>query len=86
MALQPGCGVRDGELSDECTWTWNHLSGGKISSKANGLYYKHVTIINYASSGINKLRASLNDNTRVIIYDHHMFIIQATGVIVKLVE
>jgi Cullin family len=27
-----------------------------------GLYYKHVTIVNYASSGVNKLRASLNDD------------------------
>jgi hypothetical protein len=26
----------------------------------SGLYYKHVTIVNYASSGINKLKASLN--------------------------
>jgi hypothetical protein len=44
-----------------------------------GLYYKHVTIVNYASSGFNKLRASLNDDARVIIYDRHMFIVQATG-------
>jgi len=43
-----------------------------------GLYYKHVTIVNYASSGVNKLRASLNDDARVIIYDYHMFIVQAT--------
>ncbi len=49
----------------------NHLT--------SGLYYKHVTIVNYASSGVNKLRASLNDDARVIIYDHHMFIVQATG-------
>ncbi len=41
--------------------------------------YKHVMIVNYASSGVNKLKASLNDNARVIIYDHHMFIVQATG-------
>ncbi len=44
-----------------------------------GLYYKHVTIVNYASSGINKLGASLNDDARVVIYDRHMFIVQATG-------
>jgi hypothetical protein len=44
-----------------------------------GLYYKHVTIVNYASSGINKLRASLNDNAIVVIYDRHMFIVQTTG-------
>ncbi len=36
-------------------------------------------IVNYASSSINKLKASLNDDTRVFIYDRHMFIVQATG-------
>jgi hypothetical protein len=45
-----------------------------------GLYYKHVPIINYASSGVNKFRASLNGDARVIIYDSHMFIVQAPGV------
>jgi len=45
----------------------------------SGLYYKHVTIVNYTSSFVNNLRASLNDNARVIIYDCHMFIVQATG-------
>jgi hypothetical protein len=44
-----------------------------------GLYYKHVMIINYASTSVNKLRASLNDDARVAIYDGHMFIVQATG-------
>jgi len=44
-----------------------------------GLYYKQVTIVNYASSGVNKLKAALNDDARVVIYDHHMFIVQATG-------
>ncbi len=38
-----------------------------------------MTIVNFASSGVNKLRASLNDDARVIIYDRHMFIVQATG-------
>jgi len=28
---------------------------------------------------VNKLEASLTDDTRVIIYDHHMFIVQATS-------
>jgi hypothetical protein len=37
-------------------------------------------IINYAPSSVNKLRASLNDDTRVVIYDLHMFIVQGTGV------
>jgi hypothetical protein len=45
-----------------------------------GLYYKHVTIVNYASSSVNKFRASLNDIARVAIYDRHMFILEATGV------
>jgi hypothetical protein len=44
-----------------------------------GLYYKHTTIVNYASSIINKLEALLTDDTRVVIYDHHVFIVQATG-------
>ena len=35
-------------------------------------------IVNYASSSINKLKASLNDDTRVIIYDGHIFIVHAT--------
>jgi hypothetical protein len=34
-----------------------------------GLYYKQVMIVNYTSSGVNKLKASLNDNARVVIYD-----------------
>jgi hypothetical protein len=37
-------------------------------------------IVNYDSSIINKFGASLTDEVRVIIYDHHMFIVQATGV------
>ncbi len=45
----------------------------------NGLYYKHITIINYDSSVINKFGASLTDDARVIIYDHNMFIVQATN-------
>jgi hypothetical protein len=61
-----------------------HNKRGYLYSKVyiiqltNGLYYKHVTIVNYATSSINKLRASLNDDARVVIYDRHMFIAQAT--------
>ncbi len=47
-----------------------------------GLYYKPMTIINDNSRVINKLEASFTDNMRVIIYDRHMFIVQATGSIV----
>ncbi len=36
-------------------------------------------IINDDSSVVNKLETSLIDDARVIIYDHHMFIVQATG-------
>jgi hypothetical protein len=47
----------------------------------SGLYFKHVMIVNYASSGVNKLKASLDDDARVIIYDRHMFIVQDTGLL-----
>jgi hypothetical protein len=43
-----------------------------------GLYYKHMTNINDDSSVVNKLGASLTDDARVVIYDRHMFITQAT--------
>jgi hypothetical protein len=43
------------------------------------MYYKPMTIINDDSRVVNKLEASLTDNARVVIYNHHMFIVQATG-------
>ncbi len=42
------------------------------------LYYKHTTIINYTSSVINKLKALLTDDARVVIYNCHVFKVQAT--------
>jgi hypothetical protein len=39
-----------------------------------------MTIINDDSRVINKLEASLTDNARVVIYNRHMFIVQATGI------
>ncbi len=45
----------------------------------SGLYYKSMTIVNDDSRVINKLESSLTDDARVIIYDHHMFIVQVTG-------
>jgi hypothetical protein len=36
-----------------------------------------MTIINDDSRVITKLETSLTDYTRVVIYDHHMFIVQA---------
>jgi hypothetical protein len=47
-----------------------------------GLYYKPMTMINDDARIIKKLDASLTDDARVIIYDHHLFIVQAIGVIV----
>ncbi len=44
------------------------------------MYYKHITIVNDDSSIINKIDASLTDDARVVIYDRHMFIVQAPGV------
>jgi hypothetical protein len=38
-----------------------------------------MTIVNDNSRVINKLEASLTDDARVIIYDHHMFKVQATA-------
>ncbi len=42
------------------------------------LYYKPITIVNDNSSIANKLETSLIDDARVIIYDHQMFVVQAT--------
>jgi hypothetical protein len=38
-----------------------------------------MTIVNDDSMVVNKLEASLTDDGRIIIYNHHMFIVQATG-------
>jgi hypothetical protein len=37
-----------------------------------------MTIVNDTSSAVNKLEALLTDGARVIIYDRHVFIVQAT--------
>jgi hypothetical protein len=50
-----------------------------------GLYYKHTMIANCASSSINKLEALLTDDARVIIYDRHVFVVQATDFACKLI-
>jgi hypothetical protein len=34
-------------------------------------------VVNDDSRVFNKLEASLTDDARVVIYDHHMFIVQA---------
>ena len=49
--------------------------------ETSGLYYKHTTIVNYASSVVNKLEALLTDDARVVIYDRDVFTVQATDFI-----
>ncbi len=47
--------------------------------ESNGLYYKPITIVNDDSKIINKLEISLTDDASIVIYDHHMLIVQATN-------
>jgi hypothetical protein len=44
-----------------------------------GLYYKPMMIVNDDSRVVTKLETWLTGDARVIIYDRHMFIVQATG-------
>ncbi len=43
-----------------------------------GLNYKPMTIVNDDSRVVTKLETSLTDDARVILYDRHMFKVQAT--------
>jgi hypothetical protein len=52
-------------------WVTNAIS--------DGLYYKHVMIINDNSSVVSKRSFKLIDDPSVVIYNHHRFIIEATG-------
>ena len=54
------------------------IKGLNPTTDTSGLYYKHIMIINNDSSIINKFEASLTDDARVVIYDRHVFIVQAT--------
>ncbi len=38
-----------------------------------------MMIVNDVSRVVNKLESSLTDDARVVIYDQHMFIAQASG-------
>ncbi len=49
-----------------------------------GLYIKPITIVTEDSSIVNKLEASLIDDARVIIYNHHMYIVQANELFIIL--
>ncbi len=44
-----------------------------------GLYYKPMTIVNDDFRVVNKLEVPHTDDARVIIYNRHMFIVQATA-------
>jgi hypothetical protein len=52
-----------------------------VNAHPCGLYYKPMTIVNDDSRVVNKLEASFTDDSRVVIYDRHMFIVQASGLI-----
>jgi hypothetical protein len=43
------------------------------------LYYKPMTNITDDSRVVNKFEALLTDDARFVIYECHMFIVQATG-------
>ncbi len=53
------------------------MSMSHIFKMNSGLNCEH-TIVNYAYSIVNKLGASLIDDARVVIYNCHVFIVQAT--------
>jgi hypothetical protein len=56
------------------------IEGSNPTHDTHGLYYKFMTIVKDDSRVVNKLETSLTDDARVVIYDRHMFIVQATGV------
>ncbi len=45
-----------------------------------------MTIINDDSRVVNMLEASLTDDARVVLYDRHMFIVQATDGFIHLLD
>jgi hypothetical protein len=65
---------------------WYDTKNVELKLKLSGLYYKHVTIVNDDSSVVSKWNFKLIDNPRVIIYDRHRLIIQATVWIIELFE
>ncbi len=48
-------------------------------------YYKHIMIVNDDSIIVKKFETSLTDDARVIIYNRHMFIVQATDLFIKII-
>jgi len=43
-------------------------SSNNLHNETSGMYYKHMTIVNYASSFVNKLKTLHTDDARVVIY------------------
>ncbi len=41
-----------------------------------------MTIVNDDSRVVNKLETPLTDDTRVVIYNHHMFVVPGTAVFI----
>jgi hypothetical protein len=62
-----------------CNYLFTKVAKNELSLIPCGLYYKHITIVNYNSRIVKKLGASLTDDARAVIYNCHMFIAQATG-------
>ncbi len=54
-------------------------ASAEFDTKSSGLYYKPKTIVKDDSRVITRLETSLTDYARVVIYDRHMFIVQATA-------
>jgi tRNA threonylcarbamoyladenosine modification (KEOPS) complex Cgi121 subunit len=59
-------------------WVIFRVSMSNWCINFRGPYYKSMTIVNDDSRVINKLKTSLSDDARVVIYNRHMFIVQAT--------
>jgi hypothetical protein len=59
--------------------TGSKFTNPSLTLTTCSLYYKQITIVNDDSSIVNKFEASLTDGYRVIIYYHHMLIVQATS-------
>ncbi len=58
---------------------FNVVFQARLGAKRS-LYYKPMTIVIDDSRVVTTLKPSLTDDTTVVIYDRHMFIVQATDV------
>jgi len=58
-------------------WDCSSVKFDPLDSVISSLYYKTITFGNDDSSIVNKLETSVIEDARVVIYDCHMFIVQA---------